>query len=205
MNLRTAGRLLLAVCIPVCLVFCARTLPAAPPAADLRVEEQDVVYHGTRLTLGSPLDAWTRAFGETPRYVDRDGGIFVWDNLGLAVTLRRTFPASDPHVAALRVFFVARDVDLWPRTAFRGAVEVVQKPDGAAQAATALRLDRTATRAGLSVPGVDRGRLGLPYLTSFTVLRFASGHDQEGALEVLSVAVDPGAVKLPWKIADEVR
>jgi len=84
-------------------------------------------------------------------------------------------------------------------------VEVVQKPDGAAQAATALRLDRTATRAGLSVPGVDRGRLGLPYLTSFTVLRFASGHDQEGALEVLSVAVDPGAVKLPWKIADEVR
>jgi len=201
LGLRKVASLLLTVCFPGCLAACARTLPAAPPAADLRVEEQHVVYRGIKLTLGSPLDEWTRAFRETPRYVDRDGGIFVWDNLGLAVTLRRTFPASDPHVAALRVFFVARDVDLWPRTAFRGAVEVVQKPNGAGETATSLRLDRAATRAGLSVPGVDHGRLGLPYLTSFTVLRFASGHGHDGALELLSVAVDPGAVKLPWEIA----
>jgi hypothetical protein len=45
--------------------------------------------------------------------------------------------------------------------------------------------------------------VGLPYLTAFTVLRFSDDHSAEAALELISVAVDPGATRLPWEIAGD--
>jgi hypothetical protein len=180
---------------------CARTSPATRPTPSLRIEEQQVVYRGTRLTLGSRLDAWKRAFGEPSRLVDRDGGIFVWDELGLAVTLRRTFPMSDPHVASLRVFLAPRKVDLWPRAPFRGVVEVVDRQGGATSPTTSTLLDASTTRAKLIARPEGAGRFGLPYLTSFTILRFADQPSGDGALVLVSVAIDPDAIKLPWEIS----
>jgi hypothetical protein len=80
-----------------------------------RVEGNTVIYKGARLVLGTKLEGWKRAFGEPSRYVDRAGGIYVWDDLGLAVSLRYPYPQDDPHVAALRIFFLPREVDFWPR------------------------------------------------------------------------------------------
>ena len=174
--------------------------PSPPrPRPELRIEEYQVIYHGLRLTLGTSLDEWKQAFGEPSRYVDRDGGIFVWDDLGVAVSLRRIFPLEDPHVSALRIFFAPRDVDFWPRTVFRGAVEFVQQPENPNRPPVVALLDGTTTGGHLESRQHLSWRYRLPRLSDYTALRFTRKGYPDGFIELLSVEVDPRNVIAPWE------
>jgi hypothetical protein len=177
---------------------CSRAPHAPPKKADLRIEEHTVTYAGTRLSLGSPLGEWKRAFGEPSRFVDRDGGIHIWDDLGLAVSLRTRFPASDPHVAALRIFFAARDVDFWPHHVYAGAVTFVQKSDEAGQPDVVATLDAKTGAPELQKQHVST-RYGYPYLSNFVEVRFVPSPSNDRGLELCSVRVDPTVVRLPWE------
>ncbi|HEY8210132.1 MAG TPA: hypothetical protein VIG99_21750 [Myxococcaceae bacterium] len=176
---------------------CTSPAPAPEPEPELRVEGNTVIYRGRRLVIGTKLTEWKRAFGDPSRYVDRDGGIYVWDDRGLAVSLRYPFPQGDPHVAALRIFFVPREVDFWPRSVFRGGVAFAQEaeePGGPPVLAT--------LRAGVTAFDLEHHqhlstRYGFPNLSPYTVLRFAPSGGI--GLELCSVQVDPRAVRLPWE------
>ena len=195
-----AHRLRVAVLCAVVLVTggCPKGTPHSPTTGDLRIEEHMVTYHGARLALGSPLGEWKRALGEPSRYVDRDGGIFVWDELGLAVSLRTRFPASDPRVAALRIFFAPRDVDFRPRHVYPGAVTFVQKGDEPGQPDVVATLDANTGASGLKQQRVS-ARYGYPYLSQFVEVRFIPSPENDSGLELCSVRIDPAAVRLPWE------
>jgi hypothetical protein len=181
------------------LAACLRRPSPPRPTPELRIEEHQVIYRGMRLTLGSSLDEWKQALGEPSRFIDRDGGIFVWDDQGLAVSARWTFPLDYPHMSALRIFFAPRDVDFWPRTVFRGAVEVVQQPENPNHPAVVALVDATSTSKSLSRQRLFT-RHGFGYLSTYAILRFAGRGDYpEGPLELLSFGVLPGSVQLPWE------
>ena len=174
-------------------------LPADPPP--LRIDENTVTYKGMRLTLGTKLDEWKRAFGEPSRYVDRAGGIYIWDDLGLAVSLRQPFPRSDPHVAALRIFFTPRDVDFWPRSVYRGSVTFVQTSDPPGSRSVVAMLNATTTLLDLATQQHVSTRYGYPNLSPYTVVRFAARPLDDGPLELCSVEIDPTYERLPWEPA----
>jgi hypothetical protein len=174
----------------------------SPPRArpELRIEEYQVIYRGFRLTLGTSLEEWKQAMGEPSRYVDRDGGIFVWDGLGMAVSLRRIFPLKDPHVSALRIFFASRDVDFWPRTVFRGAVELVQQPENPNQPPVVGLIDSSTTLRSLDFRKRLYTRYSFPTFSNYTTVRFSGNGDYpDGFIDLLSVEVDPHDVRLPWE------
>jgi hypothetical protein len=173
-----------------------RTLPSAD-TADIRVEEYTVTYKGQRLTLGAPLAEWQRAFGEPSRYVDRDDGIQIWDHLGLAVSLRTPFPAGDPRVVALRIFFTQRDVDFWPRHAYAGSVVFVQEGEEPGQPNVVTVIDAKTTSSELIRQHVS-ARYGFPGLSNYTRLRFIPHRVDEVGLELFSVEIGSDSVLHPW-------
>lgn len=172
------------------------------PLADrteLRIDENIVTYKGIRLMLGAKLGEWKRAFGEPSRYIDRAGGIYVWDDLGLAISLRLPFPHSDPHVAALRIFFAPRDVDFWPRSVYQGAVTFVQPSDPPGGRPVVATLNATTTLIDLATQQHVSTRYGYPNLSPYTVVRFAARPLDNAPIELCSVQIDPTVVRLPWE------
>jgi hypothetical protein len=153
-----------------------------------------------RLTLGTSLNEWKQAFGEPSRYVDRDGGIFVWDDLAMAVSLRPIFSLEHPHVSALRIFFAPRDVDFWPRTVFRGSVELVQQPENPSHPPVVALLEGTSTSWDLSAHQKLSTHYGFPHLSNYAVARFAGKSGSDRPLEMLSVEIQSRqSVHLPWE------
>jgi hypothetical protein len=195
---RPSGRRAALVLAGLLLTACSQRPSPPRPRPELRIEEYQVIYRGFRLTLGTSLDEWRQALGEPSRYVDRDGGIFVWDDLGMAVSLRPIFVLKYPHVSALRIFFAPRDVDFWPRTVFRGSVELVQQPEDPNHPPVVALLDATSTSFDLSAHQKLSTHYGFPHLTNYTTARFAGERGLEGPLELLSVEIlGRGTVQLP--------
>jgi hypothetical protein len=174
----------------------------APPGPELRIEEHTVIYRGTRLEPGMALGQWKRALGEPSRHVDRDCGIYIWDDLGLAVSLLRRFPASDPHVALLRVFFVPRNVDFWPRKPFAGTVRATfVEHDGGVNRDNHRTVTAT-FRAGTTYSEVADRQDVRPSLSRYIHVRFLGQPSDRGPIEILSVGIEPGMYHLPWEVPD---
>lgn len=163
--------------------------------AELTIDEDVVTFRGARLRLGSPLSEWKRALGEPSRYVDRFGGIYVWDDLGLTVSLRALFPANDPHVAGLRIFFAPRAVDLWPRAVFRGAITFIQRGVEPGAVPVIARIDAGTTASDLQHREHVATFYGYPALSRFTTARFSGrgGELRDGPIELCSVRISADA------------
>jgi hypothetical protein len=174
----------LVVSLGVAACFRGEQPPDATPM--LRIEGASLLFGGAALPLGAKLQAWSTVLGPPTRFVDRDGGIYVWDGLGMMAGLDLEFPASDPHVAALHVVFRHRDVDFWPRTPFRGRVDFVQEAVGAGARGVTGALDADTTMASIQRAGLS-WRDSYPSLSRHTSLRFAPARHDGGTLEVCTV------------------
>jgi hypothetical protein len=176
----------------------------APPEPDLRIEDHTLFYRGERLEPGMALGEWKHALGEPSRYVDRDGGIYVWDDLGLAVSLLRRFPASDPHVALLRIFFSPRSADFWPHQVYRGTIRATYRMtvSESGYGPSVQRQGTAAFHAGITHAELFDQEQANPGGTRYIQLRFAGQPADNGPLELLSFGIDPGMHALPWEGVD---
>lgn len=88
----------------------------------LKLHDDTLVLNGKPLILGASVKSWSNILGISPRYVDRAGGMWVWDSLGILVTAKHSDTGLTRHVASCWVLLRHRDVDFWPRQIYSGKI-----------------------------------------------------------------------------------
>ncbi|WP_394821374.1 hypothetical protein [Pendulispora albinea] len=88
------------------------------------IDKGMLTVNGARMQFDAPLDEWKRVLGPSSRFVDRAGGLEVWDDLGLFVGMSYSHPKSDPHVRMIWFALQPASADMFPRKPFEGSVRV---------------------------------------------------------------------------------
>jgi hypothetical protein len=173
-------------------VACGRHSAVVVATPEIRTLDGAVTFGDTPpLTLGSKLEAWTKVLGPPSRHVDRAGGIDVWDQRGLALFWCTRFGATDPHVAALWIFFESRDVDFWPRVPYRGRIGYAR--NNGLEKPARLGPDGASPTIGPDTTTSDL--TAYPEVSAFlTVHGSPSRHDR---FEYAAFHVDPDGCRLP--------
>ena len=78
--------------------------------ATIKIDSCGLSYKGKKLELGVPISEWEKILGKPDRefivYLEKDKGIYVWDDLGIAVD---NFQNGDGKVAWFYIFFLNLD------------------------------------------------------------------------------------------------
>jgi|GEM_PF-5935862 len=156
-------------------------------------------WDGSPLKIGEPLSKWFQTLGNPNRFVNRAGGMWVWDSLGLVVMGKYSDTGSTPisvrHAGCLWMLVQPMQDSSWPRKAFTSPLAMTlghQGNPGADQPlllgpsdwrSDTLKLDGRATLAQIR-GSRSAWPLGFPTFSNRVSFRF-SGTADEDSLQVI--------------------